>query len=148
MTKFPSKDYQYKAVSAGIALGLCMADQYTIPGAKLPLEFAFKNSWKRWAYKEYFPAIGKVFDFSVPTKDPYLVLTSNNERTQIPRVPFYWERGGLGYQIYSRSDDGWNPFEDSEADFVAGLLSAGPTISATEWEGLARDILAELDNKE
>lgn len=148
MMKLPSRDYQYKAVSAGIALGLCMLEQYTVPGAKLPLESAFRRSWRRWAHKEQFPSIGKVFDLGVPTVDPYIALTSNNQRTQTPRVPFYWDRGGLGYKIYSRSDDGWNPFEDSEADFVAGLISEDPTIPATAWEALARDILAELADNE
>lgn len=144
MKKFPNKDYQYKAVSAGIALGLCMKGTYTIPGAKLPLESAFRRSWGRWEHKERFPAIGKVFDLGVPTVDPYIALTSNNERTQTPRVPFYWDHGGLGYQVYGRDGWDWDSSDQSDLDFVAALLTDGPNVPATAWETLAQDLLSEL----
>ena len=148
MEKAPSKEFQYKAVSAGVALGLCVAEQYIIPGAKLPLESAFKRAWQRWAHKGSFPAVGKVFDFSVPTRDPYLVLISNNERTLTPRVPFYWGRGGLGYQVFGRDGWEWDSSEQSELDFVAELLTDGPTVPAGAWADLATDMLTELAAKE
>lgn len=148
MAKFPSKDYQYKVVSAGIALGLCVVQQYTIPGAKLPLESAFRRSWGRWAHSDQFPAIGKVFDLGVPTVDPYIALMSNDERTQIPRVPFYWDRGGLGYQVFGREGWDWDSSKQSDLDFVAELLTEDPTVPASAWEDLARDMLTELAAKE
>lgn len=146
MSKTPSRDFQYKAVSAGIALGLCIADRYTVPGAKLPLEFSFQRAWKRWEHKDRFPAIGKVFALGVPTVDPYIVLTSADERVRTPYVPFYWGDGEQGgYQIYGRQGSDWDPSQVEDLELVASHLSHDPVIPPAAWESLARDLLEELD---
>ncbi|MDJ0317858.1 hypothetical protein [Arthrobacter antibioticus] len=146
MQKSPNRDFQYKAVSAGIALGMCILERYELPGAKMPLEFAFENAWRSWGHRIRFPAMDKVFDFNVPTQDPYIVLTSANERVQTPRVPYYWDDGELGgHQIYGRDGWEWDPTIQDDADFVAGLLTDDPTIPARAWKALARALFAELD---
>ncbi|MFJ6355416.1 hypothetical protein [Pseudarthrobacter oxydans] len=148
MATAPSKDFQYKAVSAGVALGLCMVGRYQVPSAKLPLEFSFKRAWQRWEYKERFPAVGKVFALGVPTVDPYIALTSADSRVQTPRVPFYWDRGeNGGYQIYGRESWDWDTDNPEDLELVAGHLSDSPTIPPAAWESLARDLLTELDGK-
>lgn len=148
MATTPSKDFQYKAVSAGIALGLCIVGRYTVPSAKLPLEFAFQRAWKRWDYKDRFPAVGKVFALGVPTVDPYIALTSADRRVRTPHVPFYWDDGEQGgYQIYGRDGSDWDPDLPEDLEMVADHLSDHPMIPAAAWESLARDLLAELDGE-
>lgn len=148
MTTAPSKDFQYKAVSAGIALGLCMIGRYHVPSAKLPLEFAFQRAWQRWDHNARFPALGKVFALGVPTVDPYIALTSADQRVRTPYVPFYWDDGDKGgYQIYGRDGSDWDPDQPEDLELAAGHLSDNPTIPAAAWESLARDLLSELDTK-
>jgi len=147
MTSTPTKDFQYKAVSAGIALGLCIVGRHQIPSAKLSLEFAFKDAWQRWEHKDRFPAVGKLFDLGVPTVDPYIALTSADERVRTPYVPFYWDSEKAGYRIYGRDGSDWDPDRPEDLELVAGHLSQDPTIPASAWESLAKDLLAGLDAK-
>ncbi|WP_432244921.1 hypothetical protein ACRB8A_14375 [Arthrobacter sp. G.S.26] len=146
MAKTQDKNFQYKAVSAGIALGLCMIGRYHVPSAKLPLEFAFQHAWQQWKHKERFPAVGKLFALGVPTVDPYIALVSADERVRTPYVPFYWDDGEQGgYQVYGREGSDWDPDLPEDLQLVAGGLASDPTIPAAAWESLARDLLAELD---
>lgn len=127
---------------------MCMLERHELPGAKMQLEFAFEHAWRAWPHRNRFPSVDKVFDFNVPTQDPYIVLTSANERVQTPRVPYYWGDGKSGgHQIYGRDGWEWDPAIQDDADFVAGLLTDGPTIPASVWEALARKLLEELDAK-
>jgi hypothetical protein len=146
MAATQDKNFQYKSVSAGIALGLCMLGRYEVPSAKLPLEFAFQRAWQRWEHKARFPAVGKVFALGVPTVDPYIALTSADRRVRTPYVPFYWDDGEQGgYQIYGRDGSDWDPDRPEDLELVAGHISQGPAIPPAAWELLARDLLAELD---
>lgn len=146
MSKTPNKDFQYKAVSAGIALGLCMVGRYTVPSAKLQLEFAFKRAWNQWDHQGRFPSVGKLFALDIPTEDPYIAFISANERVRTPHVPFYWDNGDQGnYQVYGREGSTWDADIPEDLDFVASLLSQDPTIPPAAWEELAKNLLAHLD---
>ena len=148
MATTQDKNSQYKAVSAGIALGMCIIGRYNVPSAKLPLEFAFQHAWQRWEHKGRFPAVGKVFALGVPTVDPYIALTSVDRRVRTPYVPFYWDDGEQGgYQIYGREHSDWDSDSQEDLELVAGHLTESPTIPPAAWESLARDLLAELDAK-
>lgn len=140
-----SKQDQYKTVSAGLALGLCMMERYEIPSGKLTVEFAFYPAWRKWGHAHRFPAVTESVYSTGPALDLYWILQEYDERKRTPWVPFYWDSAGPSLVIYARDGSDWDPDVPEDLDLAARGVTDSPVIPAEAWKDLARDFLAELD---
>ena len=140
-----TKSQQYRRVSAGIALGLIMNDRYTLPHGKPRLEFAFTAAWRKWEFGNAYTWMQRVATMAVKDLDVIHVITEMDKDKRDPFMPFYWDYNAPdGPTIYARANSDFDPNNDDDLEFYAGLLSDSK-IPAEAWEELARMFLENLD---
>lgn len=145
MKNFP-KDKQYKHISAGIALGLILNDTSELPNDKVSVELAFESVWRKWEYKQHFPAMTAIADLSKKDLDVILIITRLDERTRVPHLGYYWDRyGESGPTIYLHDNASFSA--ENPVDIEAAALTIGEdyAIPARAWRELASEFLAKLD---
>ena len=145
MATNPTSKAQQQQVSAGLALGLCMLERYSIPSGKQKVEFSFRRAWRDWDHSPLYPAMNRVVDLSQPTVDPYYALLSAGDNIRRLALPYYWDRNGRTLTIYGRDGSDWDIDDPDDIDWVAQQLHDSEPPPAAAWRDLAAAFLSELD---
>lgn len=122
-----------------------MNDRYTLPNGKPRVEFAFTSAWRKWEHGNTYPWMQRTATMAVKDLDVIHIITEMDKDKHTPHMPFYWDYYAQdGPTIYARPDNTFDPNDDDDLEFYAGLLSDS-TIPAKAWAGLARTFLENLD---
>jgi len=138
-----TKQQQYRAVSAGIALGLLMNNCGQIQSHKIEIEFALAAAWRRWAHKLKLPSADTNISGARKDRDLIWIMTDLDSERKTAGLPFYWQpHAPGGPAIIIRDGTIYDLTNTEDLEYLAGMID--DRITAKAWAELAAAFLAKL----
>lgn len=132
----PTAARQRNAVSEGMALGLVLNGENSIPFDTVAVDLAFEAAFRTWRYADRFPQVKTDLRNG---SDGTWVMTRATKGKQV--WVLYWQTSGSRLQILARQQD-WDPNADDDVIYALNMIDGGVTREG--WISLGREFLSHL----